>query len=425
MANTFKTQEKVKQSIEFMWSEQDVALDKVDWRSEEFKAADSTGEVINLRRGQEVTLSTPAMGVDYALPGVVTPPAGFSTLTDPYLPLSINKRYEVNLQLSVEDILTKVDKSAVMERVIKPALLKFRHAAEKDLLEAAELAAGQFVGTVSGSDATAWKENPYKAIGMIAERGIDIDGGIAIVNTKVPAILGPAQAAVFQAQAAARETYGTGVLGHYAGFDWYKSPMLSTRTITAASGTVTSVSHVYNGSASNGTPTTWVPTMSLVVPSGSAPAVGARLQFQNSGTTINFAQKDTKADTSNAFQVVVRSVDTTAGVTTIVVSEALVATGAYKNATADITGGSTTYSVINVGNSLKAGLLFDPKAIVAASPEVKLGADVESNAIRFNLGGLHCAIVTQTWIGTIQQVTKMIAFGGYAVPCPEGIVAAY
>lgn len=419
--NAFKSQDLVKKSIEFAWAAQDGALDKIDWRSEEFKPADNIGDKRTLRRPGQVSISTPSMGVDYSLSGVTTPPAGFQTLSDPYLTLSIDKRYEANIQLSLEDMLTKVDKSQVMERHIKPALATLRAKAEQDLIQTIELSSGQYVGTVSGSDQAQWLKNGYDVGAILANRGIDAMDGCALVAPNVVPILGPGQATVFKATNAASDTYRTGKLGGYAGLEWYACPYLNSRTITAASGTVAAVSSNYGNSTVATTPTVWTPTMTITAVSGAVPAVGARLVFKNSTTTINTVHPLTKVDTGNAFVAVVTAVN---GLN-VTVAESLIASGAYQNATADITGTSTTYHVVNAGTSLKASYAFDKMSIVGASPEVKLGADIAPNAIHFKLGGINAAIVTQTWPGTIQQITKIIAFGGFAVPRPEGVVAMY
>lgn len=406
--NTFKSQNLFAKSVEFMWEAQDGMLAHVDFQSGKFDPANNTGETVNLRRPGQLDAQVTAMGGDYSLPGGAFS-ATYQTMVEPSLPLTIDVRAEITIQASVEDMLTKIDKKQVMDRFIRPGLAAVRTKFESALISKVATTIGQQIGVPSGSTGAQWLTNAYEAQAQLSLRGVDLSNGTALIHPSQLAKLATGQATIFKASEAATSTYSNGKLGKYAGFDWYTSPYLKSNTFAAASGTIT------GGTAAR--PTVWTPTWTATL-STSAVDVGSRIQLSG----VNFCHPLTKEDTGIPYTAVVQAI-TAGGVATL--SEPLVATGAYKNVTADIVPGTTTFTVINAGTGTKASYLWDGSAIVGASPDVKLGKDVRDSAVFVDLGGIKAAIVTQTWPGTIQEVTKIIAFGGFAIPRPEAMIALY
>jgi len=417
-ANSFKLQSKVDKALYFAFKEQAGIADKVDWRSDEFSAQNNLGASISLRRPTIMGATVTSLGNDESLPSNTQPTVGYKTHTEPYIPLTISNRVETNMQYSLEDLTFNLSAEQAYERAIKPAMTVMVDKINKLLINALDGVSGQYVAGASGA-ATAstgdeWLKNVYTANGIMEARGLVAPQGekSLIVNPFVAPVLGPKQATVFHAMGA-EKTYKSGLLGQYAGFDVYSSGLLGPKTIDGTSTvTITAIT----------LPTVWQDGFSFTATIGTADLkAGTRLTFANSAVPVNCVNYATKEDTGVAFVGVVQSDVTVGSGKTVTIKEVAIASGDYQNISAAITT-STTVSIANAG-VVRPNYAFLHDAIAAASPEVKLPAGVKGRNV--NIDGINIALVEDHWPGTLQSITKLVAFVGVAVPKPEGIVTLY
>jgi len=426
--NSFKTQSKVDKALYFAFKEQAGIADKIDWRSDEFSAQNNLGASISLRRPTEMAATVTSLGNDESLPGTVNtvgqpntagmPTVGYKTHTEPIIPLAITHRIETNMQYSLEDLTFNLTAEQAYERAIKPAMTRMVDKINKLIINALDGVSGQYVAGASGpakaSTGDEWLVNAHEANSIMEARGLVAPQGekSMIVNPSVAPKLGPKQATVFHS-VGADKTYKTGLLGQYAGYDMYSSGLLGPKTIDGTSTvTITDITM----------PTVWQDGFSFTATIGTADLkAGTRLKFANSGVAVNCVNLSTKEDTGYAFVGVVASDVATGTGKTVTIKEVAIATGDYQNVSAAITA-STTVTVANAG-VIRPNYAFLNDAIAAASPEVKLPAGVKGRNI--NIDGINIALVEDHWPGTLQSITKLVAFVGVCVPKPEGIVTLY
>lgn len=416
--NSFKTQSKVDKALYFAFKEQAGIADKIDWRSDEFSAQNNLGASISLRRPTMMGATVTGLGNDESLPTYTQPTVGYKVHTEPYIPLTVSNRIETNMQYSIEDLTFNMTAEQAYERAIKPAMTIMVDKINQLLINALDNVSGQYVAGASGASIAStgdeWLKNVYSANGILEARGQVAAAGekSLIVNPFVAPVLGPKQATVFHA-AGAEGTYKSGMLGQYAGYDVYSSGLLGLKSVnTSATVTITDIT----------LPTVWQDGFSFTATIGtSSLKAGTRLSFSNAGTPVNFVNYATKEDTGVAFTAVVQSDVAVGSGKTVSCKEVAIATGDYQNITAAITS-ATTVSIAN-GGTVRPSYAFLNKCIAAASPEVKLPVGVKGRNI--NIDGINIAMVEDHWPGTLQSITKLVAFVGVAVPRPEGIVTLY
>lgn len=414
--NSFKNQSKVDKALYFAFKEQAGIADKIDWRSDEFSAQNNLGAAISLRRPSEMQAYETVLGNDESLPGNTQPTAGYKTHTEPFIPLTITDRIEVNMQYSIEDLTLNLSAEQAYERAIKPAMKRMVDKINAKLINKMELNAGSYVAGASGpatvSTGAEWLKHPYSVNALFDARGVGAGKKSILVAPDVQALLGPQQATVFHAMGA-EKTYETGLLGRYAGFDMYASGLQSARAInsTATVDITTAVA-----------PTIWAGTYTFKA--NVAVAVlkaGTRLTFANSAVPVNYVNLSTKANTGKAFVGIVVSDVAIGSAQDVVIAECPVASGDYQNVSAAITD-TTTVTVVNTGSTIPS-FAFENSAICGASPIVKIPYGVKGRNI--NIDGINIAMVETVWPSTLQSITKLVAFVGLAVPKPESIVAIY
>jgi hypothetical protein len=416
--NSFKTQSKVDKALYFAFKEQSGIADKIDWRSDEFSATNNLGASISLRRPTEMQATVTGLGNDESLPSNTQPTVGYKVHTEPFIPLTISSRVETNMQFSLEDLTFNLSAEQAYERAIKPAMTRMVDKINKLIIDSVDGVSGQYVAGASGpateSTGAEWLVNVHEANSIMEARGLVAPQGqkSLIVNPRVAPRLGPQQATVFNA-VGADKTYSSGLLGRYAGYEMYSSGLLGPKTIDGTSTvTITAIT----------LPTVWAESFSLTATIGTATLkAGTRLKFANSGTAVNTVNMSTKLDTGYAFVATVAADVTVGSGKTVVLKEVAIASGDYQNISAAITT-STTVTIANAG-IVRPSYAFLNSAIAAASPEVKLPSGTKGRNV--NIDGINIAIVEDHWPGTLQSITKLVAFIGVAVPMPEGVVALY
>lgn len=415
MANNFSAQAKIDKMLQFAYSESAGVLNKLDWKTDQFSPQENIGGAISVRRPIQSDVTDVALdqwqfpnqsndsGTD--LPGVAgltgLGPITYSKMADEIVPLVIDRKFEVNLQYSLQDTTLYASRDQMYTRAVKPAITKLVDKVNAYLMGKILDASGNAIDT-DGDTADGYTKAIYNANKQLIARGgaSDADSKSIILNPSVLPVLGAGVAKNNFNAPGAGEAWKKGTVANFGGFDMYQSGLLGSVTKTAATVAVTSnptTTTVWNSAG-------W--QIPLTVSAGTL-AVGSKIAFSG----CNYVHVNTKADTGIAatFTVVAYA----AGVATL--KECAVASGPAQNVTALPTTASTV-TVLNAGTTAPSIWMLD-NAVAAASPEIKCGPTI--NGRNINMGGLNVQYIIDHFPGTNQMIEKLICYIGVAVPRPE------
>jgi len=422
MANTFGKQTLVQKEAFYQFSQTGKISQNIDWRSDDFTPSENIGGSKTYRRPARVQTSRRTVLTDGSVP------VGAQTLTsfsEPLVTLNITQAFEANLGISLDDATFALSKEQVITRHLAPAARKLRNQIDTYLGQVALLYSGNVVGNpASPSTGSAARDVFASAQELLNSRGREDDGdSVAIVSEKLSTQLTVGQLALFNPNKAVEKLYRKGLMGEFAGFDFYRSPLLPSDRVTAT-GTVT-----VNG-ANQSAGAIWTQTWNLITAgwnSATVPA-GTKIRISNSGTPINWVHPDTFVDSGIAATFTVTQTATvTGGAATLVLSEPLVGPGqspdAYQNVTA-IPANGATITIVSSATAPQASLVFDRKAIIGASPKIALPKNLDSQA-QENINGINVAIIESHDPYTLSKIHIMKAYVGAVVYLPEFVASVY
>lgn len=420
MANAFQKQSLIEKAVAFKWMAAQGFADRLQFRNDLVPGAQkNAGYTTTVRRPSRLQATMGATGVDYNLPGVTSPAVGYSNLNDAVVPVTVEKRFEVNIQASMEELTFELDRDDVVNRFIEPAIVSMRDQINLYISNKIEAFAGNTIITTASTGDNIIK-SLFDAKALMSQRGALTNGTkkSVLFNPNIMPTLGVANAKVFNAPDGAG-LWSNAEYAPLAGFDVYESPLLSVPTITSGSYTV--------AGSQGARPTSWTQTWNLTLAgltSGATIKAGTKIKFTNAGTTIKWANPTIGTDIGYdaTFTVAVDKVAT--GTTdTLVVTEPFIPTGDSKNVTADLIPGTTVVTVVNPGTT-RPSYAFANDSIILVSPEVKLPSGLDYSK-SMKLGGFNIALIEDHYPGTLQTITKLVCFAGASVVKPEGIVALY
>ena len=439
MANTFQTTSLIKKAVAFQWKAFEGFADRVTFRNDLLPSSvDNTGYSVQIRRPSRHKATAGAVAADYSLPGVTQPIVGYSNMTDNVLPFTVSQRFETNLQVSMEELMFKLEKKDAMDRHITPAIVDLRNQINSYVSGYIELFAGATMPSDGTSDGITKSIYQAKAL-MLSRAGIAAtQERTLLMNPTVMPTLALGNAKIFHA-AKQETTWATGDYEPLAGFNIYESPVLSTPTITALGATLTA-SIVATGTATTAAnaATTWTQTTSINVSgftaSSTVPA-GTKIRFKNAAGYINWAVPSVSTDAGYiaSFTLVAPAVIAGDGTGILVFSEPFVPGGDAQNVTASLVGGTTIIELasVPVGTALAAlpsilrpSYAFGKEAVFLGSPSVAIPKGVAFGE-NMKLGGFNIALIEDHWPGTLQNIVKLVAFIAVAVPKPEAITVLY
>lgn len=443
MANTFQTTSLIHKAVAFQWKAFEGFADRVTFRNDLLPSAvDNTGYSVQVRRPSRHKATAGAVNTDYSLPGVTQPTVGYSDMTDNVLPFTVSQRFETNLQVSMEELMFKLDKKDAMDRHITPAIVDLRNQINSYVAGYIELFAGATMPSDGTSDGVI--SSIFKArANMISRAGINQQSDkTLLLNPTILPTLGLGSAKIFHANAA--NTYAQGDFEPIAGFNLFESPVLSTPSITALGASLTA-SIVAAGTATTAAnaATQWTQTTSVNVSGFTASSTvkaGTKIRFRKgagTGNYINWAVPSvataTDAGYIASFTLVADAVIASDGTGVLVFSEPFVPGGDAKNVMSALVAGTTIVELAAVPEGtvltslpsiLRPSYAFGKEAIIIGSPEVAIPKGVSYGA-NLKLGGFNIALIEDHWPGTLQNITKLVAFIAVAVPKPEAITVLY
>lgn len=438
--NTFQTTSKVEKAIAFQWKAFDGFLDHLEFHNDELPGAvDKTGyskliprpsrhaaNLIDGLSGSKAGANDGQYFEDLSLTGVTQPPTGYGAMVDVSFPFQLRYKVVTDLQVSLEDLMFKMDREQAMDQHFTPAIIEHKNKMESAIAALIEASAGNTVVTDGSYDG--YVEALYKSRQLMVNRaGISANTEkFALLNTSVLPKIGLAGAKVFQAQGAG-DVYGKGEFRPIAGFNLYESPTLATPTYNAIGATAV-VAAGYAVTARNTAP--WTPTWSLDVTGLTNDVVvkaGTKIKFTNGSTDIRWIVPTVGADAGFAatFTVVSTVQASGTGTATLVLSEPFISGGDFKNVDAALVAGTTKVVIaVTAGSILTPSYAFDKSAVWVGSPAVKYPKGVD-NAINLKLGGVNISLIEDHWTGTLQSTSKIISFLAVGIAKPEAITCIY
>lgn len=427
MANTFQTTSKIEKAVAFQWEAFKGFADHCEFHNDELPSAvDNTGYSKLIRRPSRHKTTASGVATDYSLPGVTQPTVGYGAMVDATFPFAITQRFETNLQVSLEEMMFKLDAKDVMDRHLTPAIIDHRNQINAYIAANIEAAAGNTIVTDGSADG--YNSGIFKARQLMINRAGIVDGKdkTLLLNTGVLPVLGTGNAKLFHTVDNASQ-FQSGDFQKIAGFNIFESPTLSTPTYTAigASAVVAAAQNVTNFLTA-----AWTPTWTLSVTGATANVVikaGTKIKFTNGSTDVRWIVPSVGADAGFAatFTVVSDATFDGTGSGTLVLSEPFIAGGDFQNVSANLIAGSTKVVVaVTTGSVLTPSYAFAKEAIWLGSPEVKYPKGVD-RGISMKLGGFNIALIEDHWPGTLQSITKIVSFLAVGVAKPEAICTLY
>jgi hypothetical protein len=441
MANTLSAQTIIARSAALAWDDMPGLCDEITWAEEGSKMngvnlsdvsidpANNTGPTVNLRRPSRVDASLATVGYDYTLPGVVSPEVGYQTQVDATVPLTVNIRAEVNVQLSIDELAMYLTKGQNRERHINPAIASLKAILNKAIVGAVAGQAGQSItmGTGESNYSQNWLKAATDAHNLMVERN-----ATTYEDSKLTALIPGSVMSRFNANAGVVYNMTDSIRGAQAdgnpiprlgGFRIVRSPLTGVQSIPVAPAAVTTT-------GASGL-TTYGNSWTVVLAGLTANAVYAKgtvVAFAlASGVTVNWLNPLSKDDTGvqATFTLAAAATADGAGAATFTLVEGLTYTGSFRNVTisAALPNGSTM-TFVNSGaaaQSERQQFLFTPKAIVGVSPEIVVPKGIH-NVTQWRQNGISITIGSTTYPNTWQEVTKIVALAGVTTLLPEGVV---
>lgn len=343
-----------------------VVASKLDWSySDEFaKPAAQIGEVLNVRRPILTEVREDSMTWGANLP------------VESYIALPVDKIFGVDLKFSDIDRTLRIEDFS--KRFISQAMAVL--AAKIDAYVFSKMVNNSY-NTVGQYNTAVTSDTFLAAAELLNAYGAPDDGErYAVITPKQQRSLVNSQLNLFNPNAAIAKIYTKGVMGTFAGIEFAWSNTAPSRVDGTWAGTPTVATNGANLLTSGWADTTTVKMSGL--------SVGATLNVGDVFTISGCYGYNplTKTVLPNLQQFVVRTAVTSAVASNqdVVVSPALITSGAYKNVDIQIAGASV--SVIKYSTSGTAGqegVMFHKTAGAIASPELfKPSMTVKAESIR-------------------------------------------
>lgn len=438
--NTFQTTSKVEKAIAFQWKEFDGFIDHLEFHNDELPGAvDKTGysKLIprpsrhkanlkdNFRPELKVGADDGSYFEDLSLTGVTQPTDGYGSMVDVSFPFQLRYKVVTDLQVSLEDLMFKMDREQAMDQHFTPAIIEHKNNLNLAVANLIEASAGNTIVTDGSYDG--YVEALYKSRQLMINRaGISAKTEkFALLNTSVLPKIGLAGAKVFQARGA-DNIYAKGEFEPIAGFNLYESPTLATPTYNAI-GAGAVVAAGYDVTQRNGV--AWTPTWKVDLSGLTNNVVvkaGTKIKFTNT-SAIRFTVPTVGSDAGfdATFTVVKSATASGTGTVTLELSEPFIYGGDFGNVDQALIAGTTAVSLaVTAATRLTPSYAFDKSAVWVGSPSVKYPKGVD-NAINLKLGGVNISLIEDHWTGTLQSTTKIISFLAVGIAKPEAITCIY
>lgn len=439
MANTLAVQNKVARAVAFAWDDMPGICDHITWAEEgkkmngvnltdvDINPALNTGPTVNLRRPGRVDASMATVGYDYSLPSAVNPEVGYAPRIDATVPLTVNIRAEVNLQISIEELSLYLDAGQGRDRHIDPAIRSIKAKINRQIAYQIAQYSGQSLAV--GSSQANWVQNWLQAATdaenlMVERNAMTYDEGnlVALVPGSTVSYMNANAAVVYNMTDDVKSAQGEGrPFRSLGGYKIHRSPLTGLQYIPAtATVTTTADAGVQSGYAQ-----TWtVPVTGLAA--STLYKANTLFGFTVSGTPVNWINPLTKDDTGfqATFSLVNDVTTNSSGAANLTLAEAMVYGGAQRNTTltAALPSGSSV-NIIGAGasaSSARNSFLFTPRAIIGVSPDIVVPEGIH-NVKQWRQDGVSITIGSATHPTTWQEITKIVVLAGVAALIPEGI----
>jgi len=346
------------------------------------------------------------------------------------VPLTLNHQYGVDVQFSSQDLTLSID--AFSEQVLAPQIVAIANQIDYAGLALASQVANTVgtPGTTPGSGATA-----QQTLGVFSNAGAALDKTgtprdnqrALVINEDCQASVIPALSGLFQDSGSISDQYKKGTMGTALGFKWSMSQNVNSYTTGAQGGTPQINGTVTPQAGPSGT------SLSASSTTFNVPTKGwtASTQVLNAGDVVTFAgcyqTNPVSLATTNKlkqFVLVQNATSDGSGNATLVVSEPMITSGAWKNVSNVPAANAAVIVSTSPANTVSPmNLAFHKQAFTFASVNLPLPGGVHMSARKSDDQlGISLRFVAGYNISTDQFLGRFDILCGWGVIRPEWAV---
>lgn len=324
------------------------------------------------------------------------------------IPLTVQQPVGVDMKFDSRELTLDIDNFS--ERYIRPAVSRLTAALESDMMK---FILPQIPNAVVNPGAASL-QMALNAKAKLNEHLAPSSDRYALVNSQQSVDVVTGTSTLFNNQTEIGKQYREGRMGRAAGFDWYESTTAPRFFAGAGAG------YLVNG-ANQIAPDQGKPgeTQSLVVDTG-AGALAVGTIFTIAG--VYEVNPETKDQTGRLRQFTVVSANATPA-TSIVISPAIVTTGAKQNVSAAPADNAAITSATTASNNYDQGLFFHRDAFTLVTVDLEMPNGVDFKA-RESMDGVSMRLVRDWDIINDEWVTRLDILPAYAVLYPDWAVKA-
>lgn len=359
------------------------------------KTGAKIGETLNIRKPNQMTIRRGRV--------VQT-----QDVVEETIPLTIGQPVGVDLEFDSRELALSIDDFS--ERYLRPAISRLTAAIETDMLAYVLPRVPNAVVNAGGlalSDA-------LNARAILSNHLAPSSDRIALVNTQQNVDVVTNTSTLFNSQTEIGKQYKEGYMGRASGFDWYESTTMPRMFAGAGTG------YLVNGANQAATDQTKPgETMTLIVDTGTGQLAPGTIFTMAGVFEVN---QETKASNGKLRQFTVISTNTT-NATSIVISPAIVLTGAKQNVSALPADNVPLTLLTTASKDYDQGLFFHKDAFTLVTVDLEMPNGVDWKA-RETMDGVSMRIVRDWDIVNDKWVTRLDILPGYAVLYADWAVKA-
>ncbi len=354
------------------------------------KSGAKIGTTLNIRKPNEFTVRTGRV-------------ADVQDVSEQTVPLTLNTQKGVDMSFSSVDLTLTIDDFS--QRYIRPAMARLATQMESDAISTMyKLVPQQVLQTGALT-----YDNVLEAGQILDEHLAPSIDRIANVNPQQNRDLVNGTSTLFNHQGELGRQYLTGKMGEAAGFEFYRNTVLPRHATGAAAG------YLINGANQQAASlTSPADTMTLVVDTGTG--------SWNEGDVLTIAgvfdvNPESKSVTARLKQFVVRTA-TTGNTTSLVVSPAIVPSGAKQNVSAVPADNAAITRSGAASSYTSMGLAYGKDAFAFVSADLEMPNGVDWKA-RETLDGMSMRAVRSWDVVNDMWITRLDVLYGFAAIRPE------
>lgn len=437
--NNFETQSLIAKTAFYEFKRRGYFSRNITWKSQDFGATNRTGASHRYYRPAKVDIKSSALDFNADVTAYPT----YSGMVDPMFTLTITKKFSVDVAQGIDYATLVASPEQIKTRYLAEAAAELRRQIDAYGVQCVLNSVGNVIGNpASASTGTTLLDNHALAQSLLNNRGRSIDDdSVMLCSENSAAALMSANIRGMFYEKEVEKLYKTGLMGTYASFDYYRTPILPSVGIsgnTAAGITVNTTNVTADNNSGAGIKAGFADSF-IVYLNASTPGnikAGTRVTIEG----VNWIQPSTRSEissgVSSGLATFVVAADAaliaTGNGVAVTLKEAAIYNGPYKNVNgtvASVSNGVTTYNspiangadvtIISSANATPYSLAFDRGAIFGASPRIDIAGMNLDYAEQTNVDGIDLTFVIDHTPGNRTRVMSLEAMIGYGVYLPD------